>query len=176
MGMIEITGQVIRSSGQDTNNLLAASVQHSKGQNQLRQIKLDQKEEQLSRMEHRNQMETIQQLQEKTREVEELKSKLRRAEHKSEVLRDLAADVVLDRSSIMGTLAFLRKKWAPAESAQEFDTDFANARKDEKNQIENDADRQNKAYKLVDDVAGSRANPDSTRRRRQPKAKSPSPK
>lgn len=176
MGMIQITGQVIRSSGQATNDLLKASVQHSKGQSQLRQIKLDQKEEQLSHLQHRNQMETIQQLQEKTREVEELKSQLHRAEHKSEVLRDLAADIVVDRATIMRTLSFLKKKWVTPEHEKEFESDFERVQKEEEVKFNQDEERQNKAYKLVDDVAGSWANPTSTRRRRQPKAKSPSPK
>ena len=172
MGLVQITGQVSRDTDQNTTNLLNQAIQFSDGQNELRKIKLEQKEEKRERAQKRQELEDIQYMQEKVREVEELKSKLRRAEHKNEVLRDLAADVILDRSSIRNTMAFLKNKWTgtPAQS-EEFEQDFATARKAEKEKIEQDEDRQNKAYQLVDEVVSGWSHPSSTRRRRPPAAK-----
>lgn len=176
MGMIESTGQVIRSSGQATSRILEGSVQNSRAQAEQRQIKLERQEDRHDHLKRRHDMEVAQQLQEKSREVEKLKIQLRREENKSAVLRDLAADIVVDRATIMRTLAFLNKKWAGPNSEKEFESDFERVQKEEEIKINQDEERQNKAYKLVDDVAASWSNPESTRRRRQPKAKSPSPK
>lgn len=173
MGYISNTGHVIVSSGMDTNNLIKEETQRSEGVTKMRQIQNDQKEARLSQLQKQNEMENIRKLQEKTREVEDLKKKLRQEQQKSEVLRDLAADVIIDRSSIKATLSFLKKKWAAPHKEQEFESDFENLRENEKNKINNDEERQNKAYQIVDEVAAGWAHPESTRRRRPPKAKSP---
>ena len=176
MGMIESTGQVIRSSGQATSRILEGSVQNSQAQAEQRRIKLERQEDRHEHLKRRHDMEIVQQLQEKSREVEKLKIQLRREENKSAVLRDLAADVVLDRSSLVGALNFLKSKWAKTpEQTTEFEEDSATARKQEKVMIEKDNDRQNKAYALIDEVAASWSNPESVRRRRQPKPKAQPP-
>lgn len=171
LGLVHVAGQVSRDTDRNTSHLLNQAVQFSDGQQELRQIKMEQKEEKRERAKKRQELEDIQHMQEKVREVEELKSKLRRAEHKNEVLRDLAADVILDRSSIRNTMSFLKNKWATPAQAEEFEADFAKAREQEKQKIEADEDRQDKAYQLVDDVVSGWSHPSSTRRRRPPAAK-----
>jgi len=173
MGYISNTGHVIVSSGMDTNNLIKDETQRSEGVTKMRQIQNDQKEARLSQLQKQNEMENIRKLQEKTREVEDLKKKLRQEQQKSEVLRDLAADVIIDRSSIQATLSFLKKKWVNPTKFEEFEQDAENARNTEKQNINNDAERQDKAYQIVDRVSHNWLNPEAVHRRRPPKAKSP---
>ncbi|MBK0052976.1 hypothetical protein [Stenotrophomonas sp. S39] len=168
MNLIDIAGQVSRDTDLNTTNLLKKNIQFAEGQAESRQIEQDQLEEKRERHRMRSELEAIQYGQEKAREVEELKSKLSRAEYKNEVLRDLAADVILDRSSIRNTVSFLKSKWAAPSQAEEFEADFNTLRQNEKQQIEEDEGRQNKAYQLVDDVVNSWSKPSSTRRRRPP--------
>ncbi|KAB7628878.1 hypothetical protein [Stenotrophomonas rhizophila] len=172
MNLLDSTGRTIISSGQETSNLIKDATQRAEGANELKKIKLDQQEERLSKLEHRNAMENVRKIQEQARLIEELQSKLRRSESKREVLRDLAADIVLDRASISQSIQTLKLKWAQPEQQEQFQQDYVSARAEEKVQIEGDALRQHEAYDLVDTVAASWSNPESTRRRRQPKVQS----
>lgn len=169
MNLLDSTGRTIISSGQDTSNLINEATQRAEGANERKKIKLDQQEERLSKLQHRNAMENVRTIQEQARLIEELQSKLRRSEYKREVLRDLAADIVVDRATIMRTLDFLKNKWAGPTGENEFDNDFVRVQKEEEDKINSDIERQNKAYKLVDNVSASWSNPESVRRRRQPK-------
>lgn len=169
MNLLDSTGRTIISSGQDTSNLLSEATQRAAHANELKKIKLDQQEARLSDLQHRNAMENVQKIQQQSRLIEELQNELRRSEYKREVLRDLAADIVVDRATIMRTLDFLKSKWAGPIGEREFDSDFVRVQKEEEDKINSDLERQNKAYKLVDTVASSWSNPESVRRRRQPK-------
>lgn len=170
MGLVQILGRIGQAADQSTSDLIEQATQFSAGQNQMRKIRSEYKEEKRERSQHRLNLEDAQRMQEQALEVEDLKRKLRHAEQKNEVLRDLAADVILDRSSIRNTMAFLKNKWAPTKP-EEFEKDFTDTRLAEKEKIEHNEDLQNQAYKRVDDVVASWSKPDSTRRRRPPAAK-----
>lgn len=171
MNLVNIAGQVSRDADQSTSELLNKNKQFAEGQAELQKIKLDQQDEKRERRSMRAELEAIQYGQEKAREVEALKSELRKLKHSNEVLRDIAADVILDRSSIRKTIEELKSKWAEPSRFDEFDKDYVRMRAEEKQKIEGDADQQNKAYNLVDDVLSGWSHPSSTRRRRPPASK-----
>lgn len=175
MNLLESTGRTIISSGQDTSNLLSEATQRAAHANELKKIKLDQQEARLSDLQHRNAMENVQKIQQQSRLIEELQNKLRRSEYKREVLRDLAADVIIDRETIVRAIGTLKVTWSKPEQHEHFQQDYASARAAEKLSIGTDAQRQQKAYDLVDEVAASWSNPESTRRRRQPKLPASTP-
>ncbi|HHA2861609.1 TPA: hypothetical protein ACOFDH_004088 [Stenotrophomonas maltophilia] len=175
MNLLESTGRTIISSGQDTSNLLSEATQRAAHANELKKIKLDQQEARLSDLQHRNAMENVQKIQQQSRLIEELQNKLRRSEYKREVLRDLAADVIIDRATVSRSIQTLKLKWSRPEQHEQFQQDYVTARNEEKVSIEGDALRQHKAYDLVDDVAASWSNPESVRRRRQPKLPASTP-
>ncbi len=168
MNLIEIAGQVSRDTDQNTTNLLNQVNQFSKGQNDLQKIKLQQEEEKRERAKRRHELEDIQRIQELSREVEDLKSKLRRLEHRCDVTRDLAADVILDRTSILYAAKAVMKCRKDGMRLEDLISLFDSERKEEKSRIAEDDDRQNTAYKLVDDVVSGWMHPSSTRRRRPP--------
>lgn len=171
MNLVNIAGQVSRDADQSTSDLLNKNKQFAEGQAELRKIKLDQQDEKRERRSMRDELEAIQYGQEKAREVEALKSELRKLNHSNEVLRDIAADVILDRSSIRKTIEALKTKWADPARFEEFDGDYVRMRAEEKQKIESDEDQQTKAYSLVDDVLSGWSHPSSTRRRRPPGSK-----
>lgn len=168
MNLTDIAGQVSRDTDLNTTNLLKSNIQFAEGQAELRQVKQDQLEEKQQRQRLRSELEAIQYGQEKAREVEELRSQVRRLEHANEVLRDIAADVILDRSSIMKAMLAVTAKRYNSAQADQFKSEFDAERMHEKRKIEADDERQNKAYQMVDDVHIGWAHPSSTRRRRPP--------
>lgn len=168
MDLVKIAGQVSRDADQSTSDLLKKNVQFAEGQAELRKIELDQQDEKRERRSLRSELEAIQYGQEKSREVDALKSELRMLKHSNEVLRDIAADVILDRSSIRKAIEALKSKWAEPSRFDEFNADYVRMRADEKQKIEGDDEQQASAYRLVDDVLSGWSHPSSTRRRRPP--------
>lgn len=95
MSYIKQNGDVIISSGADTQNLLADEAQRSAGVTAVMTIKNDQQDEKLKRMKARNDLDNIQRLQEAQREIANLRSQLVQLQARHDVMRDLAADILV---------------------------------------------------------------------------------
>jgi hypothetical protein len=85
-----------------------------------------------------------------------------------DVMRDLAADILVDRSCCTAAARQLGQKWAGTGEGQDIERDFEQFRANEKNAINSDVERQKNAYRIVDEVASGWLHPESTRRRRPP--------
>ncbi|MGR6629845.1 type 4 pilus major pilin [Stenotrophomonas maltophilia] len=168
MSYIKQTGDVIVSSGADTQNLLADEVQRSAGVTAVMMIKNAQQDEKLKRLKARNDLDNIQRLQEAQREIANLRSQLVQMQARHDVMRDLAADILVDRSCCTAAARQLGQKWAGTGEGQDIERDFEQFRANEKNAINSDAERQKNAYAIVDRVAHNWLHPESTRRRRPP--------
>lgn len=169
MSYIKQTGDVIVSSGADTQNLLADEVQRSAGVTAVMMIKNDQQDEKLKRMKAQNDLYNIQKLQEAQREIASLRSQLVQLQARHDVMRDLAADILVDRSGCTAAARQLAQKWSGTGESQDIERDFEQFRANEKNVINSDVERQKNAYAIVDRVAHNWLNPESSRRRRPPK-------
>ncbi|MBA0233264.1 hypothetical protein D7Y50_03765 [Stenotrophomonas maltophilia] len=168
MSYIKQTGDVIVSSGADTQNLLADEVQRSAGVTAVMMIKNDQQDEKLKRLKVRNDLDNIQRLQDAQREIAKLRSQLVQMQARHDVMRDLAADILVDRSCCTAAARQLGQKWAGTGEGQDIERDFEQFRANEKNAINSDVERQKNAYRIVDEVASGWLHPESTRRRRPP--------
>ncbi|MBB1135706.1 hypothetical protein I5U11_14490 [Stenotrophomonas maltophilia] len=168
MDLLRTLGRIYQDADQSTSDLINNNIQFAQGQQEDRSIRQDRIEE---RRKHRRlnlELDAIQRANDLAREVEELQRKVRSLEHRCEVTRDLATDVILDRSSIMSAMKAVIANWNDPARVEQFLASFDTERQDEKARIEQDNERQNAAYHRVDEVVNSWSLPNSTRRRRPP--------
>lgn len=114
MDLLRTLGRIYQDADQSTSDLINNNIKFAQGQQEDRSIRQDRIEE---RRKHRRlnlELDAIQRANDLAREVEELQRKVRSLEYRCEVTRDLATDVILDRSSIMSAMkALIRTGMTP---------------------------------------------------------------
>ncbi|WP_049446886.1 hypothetical protein [Stenotrophomonas maltophilia] len=168
MDLLRMLGRVYQDADQSTSNLIEQNIQFAEAQQEQRRIKQERVEEHRKHRRSALDLDAVQRSYDLARQIEELQSQVRRLEHRCEVTRDLAADLILDRSSIMSAMKSLISSWNDPVREEQFLASFDTERREEKARIEQDDERQNAAYHRVDEVVKSWSLPDSIRRRRPP--------
>lgn len=84
------------------------------------------------------------------KQVQNKAQELSKEQQKANALRELATDIVSDRAAMLKTIEFLKQKWIKPEEQEDFDKDCKDIQKDQKEKIDNDPVKQQKAEKLVD--------------------------
>lgn len=168
MDLLKTLGRIYQDADQSTSNLIEQNIQFAQGQQEDQNIRQHRVEERRKHRRLSQELDAIQRANQLAQEVEELQRKVRRLEHRCDVTRDLAADLILDRSSIMSAMKAAISTWNDPAREEQFLASFDTERREEKTRIEQDDERQNAAYHRVDEVVNSWSLPDSIRRRRPP--------
>lgn len=158
MGYIsDSTRNIILSNSTDEANLKNLQI-HQKGVQQQQEYTQNSIDRRRERREKNNHLETVAELLETKQKVLNLEKKLKNEEHKNEVIRDLAVDIIITRSSMHRTLNYLADKWKTQiqktqNSSSSIDDEITNKLKEERDKIEKDPKLVEMACHIIDSVA-----------------------
>lgn len=154
---IHIAGQAIRNTNegaaatlQETDHARAERFQQESDnravvqQNRTRRLQKDVLQQTIDLNNAKNEVRNL------SKQVQTKAEELSKEQQKVNALRELATDIVSDRAAMIKTIEFLKQKWIKPEDQEEFSKDCKQEQSEQKEKIDNDPVKQQKAENLVD--------------------------